>query len=80
MRGGKMADRKINGNGNERSHRFFIVDVFGEEKYAGNQLAVVVPEGKTALGPGPPRKTVSGSDPVYAGDTRQGIRRTDCFR
>lgn len=27
-----------------KGHRFFIVDVFGEEKYAGNQLAVVVPE------------------------------------
>lgn len=29
-----------------KGHRFFIVDVFGEEKYAGNQLAVVAPQGK----------------------------------
>jgi trans-2,3-dihydro-3-hydroxyanthranilate isomerase len=28
-----------------KGHRFFIVDVFGEEKYSGNQLAVVLPEG-----------------------------------
>jgi trans-2,3-dihydro-3-hydroxyanthranilate isomerase len=27
-------------------HRFFIVDVFGKEKFAGNQLAVVLPEGR----------------------------------
>lgn len=27
-------------------HRFFIVDVFGQEKYSGNQLAVVLPSGK----------------------------------
>lgn len=26
-------------------HRFFIVDVFCQEKYSGNQLAVVVPDG-----------------------------------
>jgi trans-2,3-dihydro-3-hydroxyanthranilate isomerase len=29
----------------KNGHRFFIVDVFGEEKYAGNQLAVVVTDG-----------------------------------
>lgn len=27
-------------------HRFFIVDVFGEGRYSGNQLAVVLPAGK----------------------------------
>ena len=26
-------------------HRFHIVDVFGEQRYSGNQLAVVLPGG-----------------------------------
>lgn len=29
--------------------KFYIVDVFAENKYEGNQLAVFIPEGKTAL-------------------------------
>jgi trans-2,3-dihydro-3-hydroxyanthranilate isomerase len=29
-----------------KGHRFFIVDVFGEGRYSGNQLAVVLPSGK----------------------------------
>jgi trans-2,3-dihydro-3-hydroxyanthranilate isomerase len=37
---GKTAGKAAGG------HRFFIVDVFGEEKYSGNQLAVVLPGGK----------------------------------
>jgi trans-2,3-dihydro-3-hydroxyanthranilate isomerase len=32
--------------GNMKEHRYYIVDVFGIEKYSGNQLAVVLPQGE----------------------------------
>ncbi|HKP98165.1 MAG TPA: PhzF family phenazine biosynthesis protein [Fibrobacteria bacterium] len=38
---GRAAVRRSSGG-----HRFFIVDVFAEEKYTGNQLAVVLPRGR----------------------------------
>ncbi|MEO6097592.1 MAG: PhzF family phenazine biosynthesis protein [Fibrobacteria bacterium] len=38
------------GNPEAGGHRFFIVDVFGQEKYSGNQLAVVLPAGKIDSG------------------------------
>jgi trans-2,3-dihydro-3-hydroxyanthranilate isomerase len=39
-----VAGAKISGPV-QAGHRFFIVDVFGERKYSGNQLAVVLPSG-----------------------------------